>query len=178
MSEVTITPAETHADLNAVRILCWAYRDHLMTLSQRDRDIIEVFYPVPKYTAILKDLAQLHARPRGIILLAKDQSGTGVGCGMTHALDEATSEIKRVYVGPQARGKGVARQLCEMLIEQARRDGFGRVVLDTSKALHTAQRLYHRLGFSPRGPYQQLPEDVVPDLMFFEKRLSANEGAA
>ena len=50
-------------------------------------------------------LADEHARPKGIILLARDAQGVPAGCGMSHALDAQTSEIKRVFVTEAARGQ-------------------------------------------------------------------------
>lgn len=168
---VTLHETTTAADLAAVRSLCWAYRDFLLSNTEIDRDITEAFYPVPKYEALMATLPEVHARPRGIILLAKAHDGTPVGCGMTHALDPHTSEIKRVFVTDAARGQGVAAQLCEALIAQARQDGFTRIVLDTSKSLRAAQRLYLRLGFAPCGPYQPIPPEILPELLFFERAL-------
>ncbi len=167
---ITIRPAESETDLSAARDLCWAYRDFLLQLSPVDAAITQAFYPTSKYTALMERLAQAHARPKGIILLALlgDQP---VGCGMTHALDEVTSEIKRVYVTEPARGRGVAASLCTALVDQARADGFTRIMLDTSKSLKAAQRLYTRLGFHPCGPYQPIPDDVLPNLLFYKKAL-------
>lgn len=167
----TIRPVSQGADIDDVRTLCWAYRDFLLDHTAIDRGITETFYPEPKYTELMANLAQEHARPNGIILLASDGDGNPVGCGMSHALDEQTSEIKRVFVTDAARGQGLARALCSALIEQARRDGFRRIVLDTSRSLGPAQQLYAALGFAERGPYQPIPEDALPHLMFFEKNL-------
>ncbi|MDF3413910.1 GNAT family N-acetyltransferase [Sulfitobacter sp. M57] len=171
MSRITLTHATRPDDLNAVRALCWAYRDFLLSHSDIDRDITETFYPVAKYTALMADLPILHARPKGIVLLARDADGTALGCGMTHALDDETSEVKRVFVSDRARGKGVAALICTALITQAKTDGFTRIVLDTSKSLHAAQRLYQRLGFTPCAPYQPIPKDVLPELLFYERAL-------
>ncbi|CAN0605899.1 unnamed protein product, partial [Ectocarpus sp. 12 AP-2014] len=89
----------------------------------------------------------------------------------THALNDDTAEIKRVYVSETVRGQGVARQICTQLIDQARADGFAKIVLDTSKSLKAAQALYDRLGFAQRGPYQPIPKDVLPELLFYELTL-------
>ncbi len=167
----TITPVTTASDLAAVTRLCWAYRDFLLANSEIDRQITETFYPVQKYTALMVDLAQIHARPSGIILLAKDAGGVPLGCGMTYALDSQTSEIKRVFVSEAGRGTGIATRLCEALMDQAREDGFSRVVLDTSRSLAGAQRLYDKLGFAQRDAYQPIPPDVLPELLFYEKML-------
>lgn len=171
MTDVAITKARSDRDLDAVRALCWAYHDFLLNNSPIDRDITQTFYPVPKYSALMDKLPDLHARPSGIILLARDAQGQPIGCGMTHALDKQTSEIKRVFVSPEGRGTGVASEICKQLISQARADGFKRIVLDTSCQLHGAQALYARLGFSRRGPYQDVPAEILPVLVFYEMML-------
>lgn len=172
MTAPILRPATSDADIAAVIDLCWAYRDFLISVSPRDAELTETFYPETKYRQLMDTLATEHARPQGIILLAEDANGTAIGCGMTHSLDDETSEIKRVFVTDAARGKGVARALCSALLIQARSDGFKRVVLDTSKSLTTAQRLYVSLGFQPRGPYQPIPADVLPHLVFYELPLT------
>ena len=82
----TLREATTAEDLSAVRDLCWAYRDFLLNVSGTDADIVNAFYSVSKYTALMDRLAEEHARPQGVILLA-EIDGHPVGCGMTHALD-------------------------------------------------------------------------------------------
>lgn len=168
--DITLRPAADEADMAQVRRLCWAYRSHLANSSEIDARITETFYPEPKYRALMDGLAQAHARPRGIILLA-ERDGRAVGCGMTHALAHDTAEVKRVFVDPQARGAGVARKLMEALMAQARADGFARMVLDTSVNLGPARALYAAMGFRERGPYQDIPADVLPHLLFFEAAL-------
>ncbi|MFC6584018.1 GNAT family N-acetyltransferase [Sulfitobacter aestuariivivens] len=168
--KITLNAATTAADLAAVRDLCWAYRDLLEKLSPVDAAITRFFYPEDKYTTLMNTLAEVHARPTGLIVLAKI-GDRPVGCGMSHALDTTTSEIKRVFVTETARGRGVARMICYALEDQARRDGFARLVLDTSVALKPAQRLYETLGFQRCGPYQPTPKDMLPKLVFFEKQL-------
>jgi GNAT superfamily N-acetyltransferase len=165
-----IRPATTADDLAAVRQLCWDYRAHLADLSPIDATLTETFYPVPKYTALLDDLEDAHARPNGIILLA-ELNGLPAGCAMTHALDPQTSEVKRVYVAPHARGQGIARKLITECMNYARSDGFTRMFLDTSVNLAPARALYARLGFKTRGPYQDVPASALPHLIFFETDL-------
>lgn len=171
MTAFALTPVETDTDLKAVRVLCWAYRDFLLHHTIIDRDITETFYPVPKYSVLMARLAQEHARPKGIILLARGLDGAPIGCGMTHALDGQNTEIKRVFVTDAARGMGLAKALCRALMDQARSDGFTRAVLDTSRSLIPAQHLYRSLGFTPCGPYQPIPADAVPHLLFYEATL-------
>jgi len=165
-----IRPATLSADIDAVRQLCWDFRDHLMQASSTTAKMAETFYPIPKYTALMTRLEQEHARPQGIILLA-EIDGTPAGCAMTHALDERTSEVKRVFVSPQARGLGLARKLMLACMDQARADGYTRMVLDTASSLKPAQTLYDNLGFQRCGPYQDIPAAALPHLVFFEASL-------
>lgn len=165
-----IRPATDAAALDAVRQLCWEYRAHLCASSPLDARITETFYPVPRYAALMQDLPQIHARPKGIILLAT-LDGKPAGCAMTHSLDAQTSEIKRLYISPHARCHGMARNLITALMEQARSDGFTRILLDTSLTLAPARALYAAMGFTERGPYQDVPEEVLPHLVFFEAPL-------
>lgn len=161
--------ATTASELAAVRSLCWAYRAELMAVSEIERRITETFYPEPKYQLLMDSLSDLHGAPQGLILLALDGDDP-VACGMLHALNDA-AEIKRVYVTPDARSKGIAEMLCRQLEDHARAQGFNRLVLDTSRNLHGAQLLYERLGFDRCKPYQPIPDDVLAHLVFFEKRL-------
>ncbi|MGB5864472.1 MAG: GNAT family N-acetyltransferase [Sulfitobacter sp.] len=167
---ITVQPATTAADLDAVRALCWDYRAYLMDLSDVDAEIMRTFYPEPVYARIMHTLPQMHARPHGIILLAKD-GDTQLGCTMTHRIDAQTAEIKRLFVAPDGRGMGVARKLMHALMSQARADGFQRVVLDTSVNLQAARRLYTSLGMTECAAYQDLPAHVLPHLIFFEAHL-------
>jgi transketolase len=70
-----------------------------------------------------------------------------VGCGAVRRNDDATAEIKRMYVEPLARGGGVARRVLEQLEAEARRLGASRVVLETGIRNPEALALYLRAGF-------------------------------
>lgn len=170
MTNAIIREATTTEDIAAVRTLCWAYRDFLLTASDTDREIIEIFYPKDKYAALMDRITEEHARPDGMLLLA-EMDGAPVGCGMSHRLSDTASEIKRVYVTEAARGTGLGRAICTRLIDQARADGYATLYLDTSKALTTARALYTNLGFTERGPYQPVPDAARDIVCFYEMSL-------
>ena len=171
MTNSQIRHATTPDDMDAVRQLCWDFRSFLTNVSPVNALITETFYPVPKYTALMETLEAEHARPTGIILLARLEDGTPAGCAMTHAITPQISEVKRVYVSPEARGRGIARKLMIASMEQARADGFTQMVLDTSHDLAPAQALYDALGFTRCGPYQDIPTSMLPHLVFFKTDL-------
>src|SRR5262245_60915321 len=69
-------------------------------------------------------------------------AGAAVGCGAVRRLDGAIAELKRMYVDPAVRGRGVGRALVEALEREARLLGAVRVVLETGTRLMAARRLY------------------------------------
>ena len=84
-----------------------------------------------------------------------------MGCGAVRRLDETTAELKRMYVEPSARGRGVGRALVEALEREAHRIGVAQVVLETGTRLAPAIRLYESLGYSRIplfGEYLASPE--------------------
>ena len=173
---LTVRLAEGRADLEAVRALCWKYRD---VLAERTRDLPELldyYYAVPVYRALLDALPQTHARPKGAIFVA-ETGGRIVACGMTQEIAPGVTEIKRVYVDEAARGRGLARRLCEAAMEQARADGFRLMKLDTMRRLPEAVRLYESLGFVPCLPYHEPPIGIRDGILFFEKPLSSDAEA-
>lgn len=61
-------------------------------------------------------------------------------------------EFRMLGVDPSARGRGIGELLTRAVIDRARRRGHHQVVLCSAEAMHTAHRLYRRLGF------RRLPE--------------------
>lgn len=82
----------------------------------------------------------------GVFLVAYNGE-TPVGCGALRSLDAATVEIKRMFVVPEGRRRGIARALLRALLEQARALGRTRVVLQTSFRQSEAITLYEQEGF-------------------------------
>jgi len=76
------------------------------------------------------------------------------GCVALVAHDDSTGIMKRLYVQPSARNRGVARGLVAALVEAARARGHRRIVLDTDRTrLIEAYALYQSLGFRECAPY-------------------------
>jgi GNAT superfamily N-acetyltransferase len=83
---------------------------------------------------------------RGAFLVAYI-GGKPVGCGAVRRIEPTMAEIKRMYVAPEARGRGVGRQVLLELEAEARRLGATRLVLETGPRQPEALALYSRAGF-------------------------------
>jgi GNAT superfamily N-acetyltransferase len=155
-------------DIAEVRRLCWAYRDVLVERSAARPAIVDHYYAVPDYEALMGRLEQVHARPDGAIFVAELDRSV-IGCAMTHRIDTETCEIKRLYVDPKARGHGAAKDLIAVSQRQALMDGYSRMVLDSMIWLPEAVQLYDGLGFTPCPPYYE-PDPAYLDLLIFREK--------
>jgi putative acetyltransferase len=109
----------------------------------------------------------------GILFFVARLDGAPVGCGGL-AVDDGFAELKRMFVRPQARGRGVAQALLARLKQEARARGYDRLVLETGDVLKPAIRLYERAGFkrcAVFGHYKTMRPHTIARSLFFEKRL-------
>lgn len=120
------------------------------------------------FDAELAGLPGDYAPPAGRLLVARDAEGRAVGCAALRPLGEDVCEMKRLFVGEEARGLGLGRALAEALVADARRIGYRRMRLDTLPTMSEAASLYERLGFRDIAPYYDNP---VPGARFLELEL-------
>jgi len=93
--------------------------------------------------------------PNGCLVVARDDAGRIVGCGMLKRLDQDTGELKRVFVTDLARGTGTGRRLIEAREAAARKMGLKRLVADTLTPNVEMRSLYPKLGFvEVKGPIE------------------------
>lgn len=115
----------------------------------------------------LLELAALLA-PSVTFLVARDAAGA-IGCGAVVRQD-GWFEIKRMFVAPAARGKGVGRALLDQLQFEAQRRGGRLLRLETGIRQPEAIGLYRTAGFAEIGPFGAYRPD--PLSLFFEKALA------
>ena len=110
-----------------------------------------------------KEMAEFPAhytRPDGRVFVAVEQ-GEAVGVVGVRMFSRRVCELKRMYVRPEFRGKGVGRMLAERAIREAREIGYDRMRLDTLSRLKEAVSLYSSLGFKEIPPYRANPNKGV-----------------
>jgi ribosomal protein S18 acetylase RimI-like enzyme len=107
-----------------------------------------------------KELAGLpgdYAPPEGRLLLA-EYEGQLAGCVALHKLSDRICEMKRLYLRPQFRGKGLGRALADRIIAEARQIGYRRMRLDTVEpVMKDAVAMYGKIGFKEIAPYRPNP---------------------
>ena len=112
------------------------------------------------FAAELAELPGDYAQPRGMLLMALVDEELA-GCCALRPLDAVdypnACEMKRLYVRPGIRSKGIGRQLAEAVLDGARLAGYDCVLLDTLDGMESARALYQELGFKEIPPYYHNP---------------------
>ncbi len=119
------------------------------------------------FTAELAGLPGAYGPPTGCLLLALEK-GEAAGCVAFRKIGDGVCEMKRLFIDPQQRGKGIGRILTHAVIQKAKRLGYKRMRLDTVPSMTPAINLYRSLGFEEIPPYCHNP---VSGAKFFELQL-------
>jgi putative acetyltransferase len=114
------------------------------------------------------DSAEELASPHAIFVLAYWEE-CAVGCGAVKVMEGGYGEIKRLYVSPLVRGKGIAKAIMEHLESAIADQGVRLARLETGIHQEAAIRLYGQLGYTRIGPFGSYRPD--PFSVFMEKRL-------
>ncbi len=110
----------------------------------------------------LKNLPGAYGPPTGRLLLVR-YANHAAACVALRKLEAGICEMKRLYVRPADRGRGLGRLLVERIVAEARAIGYERMRLDTvASAMTDAVALYRRIGFREIAPYSVIPiEDAL-----------------
>jgi ribosomal protein S18 acetylase RimI-like enzyme len=145
VTEVEITAAD--AASTQARWAMTQYFDELATRFSIDG------FDVP---GAIDSASTAYAPPSGLFLLAT-LDGETVGCAGLQHLDDDTSEIKRMWVSPSARGQGLAKRLLARLESETLASGRTVLVLDTNATLTEAISLYEGQGYVAIERYNDNP---------------------
>lgn len=148
-SAIHIRPAVSDADFNIARELFLAHEKAL--------DEARCFHD---FDSEMNDLAGTYAPPGGALLLAFEGAKT-IGVIAMQDLGDGVCEMKRLYVVPQQRGRGIGRGLSEALLSVAKAVGHTTMRLETLERLEAAIGLYRDMGFA-KDPTQTRTEGDTP----------------
>jgi putative acetyltransferase len=103
-------------------------------------------------------------------LFVARENGDAVAMGALRRHPGSIGEVKRMYTMPDHQGRGIGGRILAEIEALARREGLGRLVLETGNNFDAALRVYQRDGFRTCGPVLDYPP--TPYTAFFEKPLS------
>jgi putative acetyltransferase len=155
---MNIITAHTPEHIEAVRIL---FREY-----ERFLDVDLCFQ---RFEDELAGLPGKYAPPEGALLVALEETEV-CGCVALRRLEFRVCEMKRLFVRPAHRGRGLGRALAEAIIGEAYAKAYVAMRLDTLAQLNEAIRLYERLGFCKIAPYYHNP---LPGVSYWELDLKA-----
>jgi len=138
------------------------------------RGLFDEYWRSFGFTACFQGFAQelaglpgKYAPPAGRLALAISDAGVA-GCIALRRVDDCRAEMKRLYVRPAFRGRGIGAALLEYVIQEARAAGYAEIVADTMPVMADALAMYRRRGFELTGPYA---EDPTPGAVYIRLRL-------
>ena len=152
--DIRIIPAYDRSD--DIRSLFAEYTDMLI---RGDSDFAQ-YLAIQNYDAEIQDLTCKYGLPHGRLYLALCD-GEVAGCIALRRLNEQECELKRLYVRPAFRRRGIAAQLVDTILADARAIGYRRILLDTLPFLQRAIDMYRRLGFVEIPSYNNSPLDTT-----------------
>jgi ribosomal protein S18 acetylase RimI-like enzyme len=126
-------------------------------------------------TVLEQEMAQLQqfAPPEGRLLLS-DYDGQIAGCAGLRKIGKDVGEIKRMYVRPDYRRRGIGRSLVKAILNESYPIGYSTLRLDSAPFAQEAHALYQSLGFQLREPYaeSEIPQQYHSQWVFMEMTLS------
>jgi ribosomal protein S18 acetylase RimI-like enzyme len=125
-----------------------------------------------EFEAELASLPGKYAPPEGRLVLAME-GDRAAGCIAIRKLDAGVCEMKRLYVRPEFRSRGLGRRLAQDMIAQAAEAGYTTMRLDTLDRLAEAMALYESLGFRRTDPYYDNP---LAGVVYWELSLTVENG--
>ncbi len=140
--------------------------DVIALIAELDAYQDALYPPESRHALDLESLKQANV----LFAVARDGTGEAIGCAAIVLYPEF-GEVKRLYVNPRGRGKGVARKLLALLESRAIGADCKLLKLETGPYQPEAMALYASAGYERRGPFADYTND--PLSVFMQKYIAA-----
>lgn len=144
------------------------FLEYAAMLSEKGGEQMRRCLAVQNYDEEISHLEEKYGEPQGRLFLVRCD-GKDAGCVAIRKLEEGICELKRVYLRPEFRGKGIGRNMMERIIDEARAEGYKLMRLDTTPYLDEAYALYVKMGFYEIPKYYFT--NPVEEAVYMEKKL-------
>ncbi len=137
-----------------IKSLFTEYTQYLVENDSKFKEYLEI----QKYDNEIDNLEDKYGMPWGRLYIAFYENQVA-GCIALRKLNETECEMKRLYVKPEFRNKGIAKMLVEKVVSDSKEIGYSSMLLDTLPFLQTAIKMYRKMGFYEIGCYNDSPLD-------------------
>ncbi len=138
-----------------------------IALFQEYANSLNISLAFQKFEEELKSIHSMYGSPTGCLLLVYEND-QAIACAAYRKIGEGVCELKRMYIKPNYRGKGIGQQLLDLLCDRAKLNGYTTMRLDTLDTMLPAIKLYSNNGFYSIDPYYHNPNQGV---VYMEKSL-------
>ncbi|MFN6498683.1 MAG: GNAT family N-acetyltransferase [Nostoc sp. DedQUE01] len=162
-----IIPVQTEEHKSHIKNLFFDYFNETKSIFSQEYNInIDVNTFSEQYITQLDEFLLASGR-----LLLGQYEEQIAGCACLRNINQDIGEIKRMYVKPQFRQKGIGRALLQAIINEATDIGYSKLRLDTAPYAKEAHALYRAFGFYNIEPYlekTEIPLEYRANWIFME----------
>jgi putative acetyltransferase len=154
------------ADMISIELVPAVTDDVRLLVGELEQLLSAEYRPEQRHGLPLDRIFQPHIR-----FFVARHNGEPAGCGGVALLD-GFAEVKRMYVRPALRGRGVADALLEQIEDTARDEGYDVLRLETGNTLKPALAFYRRSGFEfcdAFGDYAAMQPEAIVTSLFMQK---------
>jgi len=169
MSSASISDMTTPDDIDIVRDLLRRYVHWLFDSFPDQTEDLRSYFSHDRVQSALDEVSTKFILPDGLALIARS-GGQPVGCVLAYTLEPGIAEMKRLFVMPSARGKGLGRALVAAIGARMVALGNRAMRLDTAVFLTDAISLYRGIGFVEIAPHGAVPPGAARTTLFMEWR--------
>lgn len=138
-----------------------------ISLFQEYANSLNISLAFQNFDEELNIINSMYGSPTGCLLLVYDNE-LPIACAAYRKIGENICELKRMYIKPDYRRKGVGQEIMNILCSRAKLNGYTLMRLDTLDTMTPAIKLYSNNGFYEIEAYYHNPNNGV---VYMEKRL-------